>query len=92
MLTIGLVVLAIASDPRPPRPSDEAMLALVAEKISGAVVVQSTPGTMPAELDGSRSICGVFRIGGELQPFFVYTFWRPGEPAETGKWRTGLRA
>ena len=92
MLTIGLFVLAIASDPRPPRPSDEAMLALVAEKISGAVVVQSTPGTMPTELDGSRGICGIARIGGELQPFFVYTFWRPGDPVESGEWRTTLRA
>ena len=92
MLIVGLSILAMASDPRPARPSDEAMLALVAERIPGAVVLQSQARAMPAALDGAHGICGIARIDGGPQPFFVYTVWRPAEAEDGNRWSTALRA
>ena len=91
MLVVGLSILAMASDPRPPRPSDNAMLALVAERVPGAVVLQSHTQVMPAALDGAHGLCGIAQINGEPQPFFVYTFWRPADVQDGNRWSTGLR-
>ena len=85
-------VLATASDPRPPRPSDEAMLALLAESVPGAVVLQSDVREMSAGLDGAHGLCGIARISGKPQPFFVYTLWRPPGAADGNRWSTALRA
>ena len=92
MILVGLSVLALASDPRPHRPSDEAMLALVSERIPGAVVLQSHVQTMPTGVDGARGLCGIARIDGEHQPFFVYTLWRPVGAEDGNRWSTALRA
>ncbi|WP_309628098.1 hypothetical protein, partial [Brevundimonas sp.] len=73
MLIFGLSVLTMGIDPQPPRPSDEAMLALVAEHIPGAVVLASHVQAMPAGLDGAHGLCGIVRVDGGPQPFFVYT-------------------
>lgn len=92
MLIVGLLVLAMASDPRPPRPSDEAMLALVAERIPGAVVVEAHNQPMSEGLPGAKAFCGIALIEGRRQPFFVYTFWRPAEALQGNRWATTLRA
>lgn len=92
MLVVGLLALAMASDPRPPRPSDEAMLALVAERIPGAVVLESHDRPMPSDLPGAKAFCGVALVDGRRQPFFVYTFWRPQGAEHGNRWSTTLRA
>lgn len=92
MLIVGLSVLAMASDPRPPRPSDEAMLALVAERIPGAAVLESRDRPMPEELPGAKGFCGIALIEGQRQPFFVYTLWRPAGAELGNRWSTTLRA
>ena len=92
MLIVGLAVLTMGFDPRPPRPSDEAMLALVGERIPGAIVLESHVQPLPAGLDGAHGLCGVARIDGGHQPFFVYTFWRPAGAEDGDRWSTGLRA
>jgi hypothetical protein len=92
MLIVGLSVLAMVSDPQSARPSDEAMLALIAERIPGAVVLQSQDWMMPAGLDGARGLCGIARIDGKPQPFLVYTLWRPAGNEDGNRWSTALRA
>ncbi len=92
MLIVGLSVLAMAFNPQTPRPSDEAMLALVAERIPGAVVLQSQDWVMPGGMDGARGICGIARIDGQPQPFLVYTLWRPADAEHGSRWSTALRA
>ncbi len=82
----------MASDPQTTRPSDEAMLALVAERIPGAVVLQSQDWVMPAGQNGARGLCGIARIDGQPQPFLVYTLWRPAGAEDGDRWSTALRA
>lgn len=91
MLMIGLAFLAVAADPRPPRPSDEALLALVADHAPRAVVVTSSERPMPAGLDGAYGLCGTVRINESLQPFIVYTFWRPAGSVDGDRWATSVR-
>lgn len=91
MLIVGLAILALASDPRPPRPSDEVMLALVAERVPGAAVVESHDRPMPSDLPGAKGFCGIAVIEGVRQPFFVYTVWRPDGALYRNRWSTALR-
>jgi hypothetical protein len=92
MLIVGLAVIAMASDPRPPPPSDEAMLTQVTESVPGTEVLQSHDRPMPAGLDGARGVCGLARIDGRPQPFFVYTLWRPADALDGNRWATALRS
>lgn len=92
MLMIGLAFLVVAADPRPLRPSDEALLAMVADHAPGAVVVTARERPMPASLDGARGLCGTIRIGETLQPFIVYTLWRPAGSVDGDRWATLVRA
>lgn len=92
MLIVGLALLAMVSDPRPPRPSDEAMLALVAERIPGAVVVETHDRPMPETLSGAKGLCGVALVDGRRRLFFVYTHWRPAGTELGNRWLTTLRA
>jgi|GEM_PF-5279908 len=90
MLIVGLAALVMA-DPRPPRPSDEMMLALVAERGSGVSVVESHDRPMPSDLPGAKGLCGIAVVDGVQQPFFVYTLWRPDGSVDGNRWATTLR-
>ncbi len=92
MLVIGLAFLLVVTDPRQPRPSDEALLAMVVDHAPGAVVVTKRERPMPADIDGARGLCGTIRIGGTLQPFIVYTHWRPAGSVDGDRWATLVRA
>lgn len=92
MLIVGLSVLALVSDPRPPRPSDEAMLAALVERIPGAVVLESYDRPMASEQDGAKGICGIALINDQRQPFFVFTLWRPAGAELGNRWSTAVRA
>ena len=92
MLIVGFAVLAIGLLPQTPRPSDEAMLALVAERVPGAVVLEAHDRPMPEGLPGAKGLCGIALIDGERQPFFVYTAWRPVDAIQGNRWSTAMRA
>ena len=91
MLIVGLLVSVMAADPRPPRPSDEVMLALVAERVPGAAVVELHDRPMPSDWPDARGLCGIAVVAGVRQPFFVYTVWRPDGAAYVNRWSTALR-
>jgi hypothetical protein len=77
MLIVGLSILALASDPRPARPSDEAMLARLFESRPNARLVsvnfRETRG-------GGRGACGLIDFDGTIEPFHLLAAWRVERP------------
>ncbi len=55
-------------------------------------MLESHIEVMPAALDGAQGLCGIARIDGTPQPFFVYTLWRPVDAVDGNRWATALRA
>lgn len=98
MLMIGLAFLVVAADPRPPRPSDAAILAEVTAFAPGAVVLEHADRPMPAGLPGAKGLCGIAMIDGSAQPFMAYSIWTPPHRADSisradiGQWSTTIRA
>lgn len=75
LLTAYLTQAAAAPTERPPRPSQEQLLAAVLDETPNARIVSSS-------FEPGRG-CGLIEIGGTLEPFAVRTAWkedRPGAP------------
>ncbi|WP_298161678.1 hypothetical protein [Brevundimonas sp.] len=92
MLIVGLAILAIAADPQTPRPTDEALLSRVSERIPGAEVLEFHDRPMPEGLPGAKALCGIAMIDGGPQPFFIYTLWREPGWEDGNRWSTTVRA
>ncbi|MES2860805.1 MAG: hypothetical protein V4701_05000 [Pseudomonadota bacterium] len=100
MLIVGLALLAIASDPRPPRPTDDDLrAAAVAERPGSALLSLEF---RDSNRGGGRIGCALVDIDGTVEPVSVITVWRDarqtafvfmGEPrvvAEAAGWAVNV--
>ncbi|MGZ9114829.1 MAG: hypothetical protein ACXW3K_09425 [Brevundimonas sp.] len=100
VLALGLLAQDIAE--RPPRPSDNAMLAQLLDHRPDARVVSAS--FRDTRLGGGRAACGLIDIGGAIEPFALLAAWQdsrrsvvsqlgapPTEPEPAG-WRVSVTA
>lgn len=73
LTSVAAFAVLMATDPRPPRPSDDQLVAAFATARPDAHILQHTGRDIP-EGDG-RAVCGVASIDGQAEPFVVYAVW-----------------
>ena len=74
MMIVGLAMLAIGSDPRPPRPTDDELMSAVhAERPAASILSMDF---RESNRGGARIGCGVIEIGGHAEPFSVIAAWK----------------
>jgi hypothetical protein len=76
ILVLGLMAQDMAE--RPPRPSDDAMLAPLLEQRPGARVVSIDFHEPPR--GGGRTACGLLDIEGTIEPFALLAAWQDSRP------------
>ena len=78
----GIALVQAGTGDRPPRPTDEQLLARLVSEAPAARVL-SVDFRDPARGDG-RVGCGVAEIHGHVEPFTVFTGWREAEETRIG--------
>lgn len=76
VLVLGLMAQDMAE--RPPRPSDDAMLARLLERCPGSRVLSIRFHETPT--GGSRGACGLIDIDGAIEPFALLAAWAESRP------------
>ncbi|GAA0638375.1 hypothetical protein [Brevundimonas lenta] len=80
--TVLAAYLAVAlpqqADERPPRPTDEQLLAALQAKVPDGRILSSA--FQPTPRGGGWKGCGLIDVGGTVEPFAVYTIWQQARP------------